>query len=183
MAGSDLRVIGGSPARGLEVQARPDVVWRKLGTVCQLLAWIAAFGVPIALLRGGPEALFAAVGSSLTLHALGYVLRHTVQHLVVAPRSMVVRSEQRIGTWRLPFAARVVEATRHGAIVVARERHAGGADGPRWLFVVRVLPDQRGTASVPVYSCVEATEALQVAAQLGQTLEVPARDLTEETRV
>ena len=182
MAGSDLRVIGGSAAHGLEVQARPPVVWQKLGAVCQLLAWVAALGVPIALLRGGPEALFAAIGAALTLHALGYVLRHTVQHLVVAPHSMVVRSEQRIGSWRLPLTARVVEATRRGAVVVARERHAGGADGPRWWFVVRVLPDQRGTASVPVYTSVDQAEALQVAALLGETLALPARDASVETR-
>jgi hypothetical protein len=180
MTVGDLRIAGGSSSLGLDVELRPEVFWQKLGAVMQLVAWLAAIAVPVALLRGGPEALLAAIGASLTLHALGYVLRHTVQHLVVPPNARIVRSEQRVGAWRVPFTARAVDVTTRGAIVVVRDREPAGSDGPQWMFVVRAVPDARGSHSTAVFSTFDQTEALQVASLLGKTLDVPAHDRTVE---
>lgn len=176
MAQGDLRVLGGTPAAGLDIELRPPAFLQKLGALLQLFAWGAALGVPVALLRGGPRALLAALAATLVLHGMGYVMRHAVQHLVVAPGTMLVRSEHRIGNWRLPRTSRAVAVTPLGAVLAVREHHRGDPDGPRWQFVVRVLPDERGSHSESVFASFDAGEAMEVAAQLGQTLAVPARD-------
>ena len=182
MSDGQVEVRGGGPAAGLLVEQRPHVVIQRVGAGVQLLAWVVALLVPLALLRGGPSALLSAVSITLVLHGFGFVLRHSLQRLEVAPRGRVVASGYFLRDWPIPFTPRSATVTSRGEVVVVRERNTWGShNSPRWVFVVRAVPVAGGSASVPVFRAFDVADAARVAAVLGATLEVPARDPAAET--
>lgn len=151
---------------------------QRAGAAFKLLAMGAALLVPFALLRGGPQGALAVVVIVLAMYGLGTLLRESVQHLVVAPKSRTVRAGYFVGTRAVPFTTREVVATSRGAVHVVRERNAsGGEHSPTWVYVVRVLPVALAESSVAVFRAFEYADAAAVGSHLGVTLGVPALDL------